>query len=83
MLTLGLLGAVLGLAAPASASHGTGAGGGKVSMQRHVNEYEGQHRLGVAGGPSQWGLPGGKDPELPVTPGLSGGKDPEIPTLPG
>ena len=31
-----------------------------VALTRKVNEYEGQHRLGVAGG---------KDPELPTTPG--------------
>jgi hypothetical protein len=75
VLTLGLLGAVVGLAGPAAAaetsSHGTGAGGGKVSMQRKVNEYEGQHRLSIAGDPSQWGLATGKDPELPVTPTLT------------
>ena len=64
VLTLGLLGAVVGLAGPAAAaelsSHGTGAGGGKVSMQRKVNEYEGQHRRAVAGDPSRWGLAAGK-----------------------
>jgi hypothetical protein len=62
-LALALLGATAGLAAPAHAaesgpaSHGTGAGGGKVSM----------NDLTVAGDPSQWGLTTGKDPELPVS----------------
>ena len=64
VLTLGLLGAVVGLAGPAAAaelsSHGTGAGGGTVSLQRKVNEYEGQHRLAGAGAPSRWGLAAGK-----------------------
>ena len=78
-LALALLGAAAGLATPAHAaeplgtsSHGTGAGGGKVSMQdltRKVNEYEGQHRLAAAGDPSQWGLATGKDPEVPVIDG--------------
>ena len=74
-LALVLLGSLAGMAAPAHAS------AGKVSysdLTRKVNEYEGQHRLAVAGDPSQWGLAGGKDPEIPVTPGLAGGKDPEI-----
>jgi hypothetical protein len=48
-----------------------------------VNEYEGQHRLAVAGDPSQWGLATGKDPELPSTPGVAGGKDPELPGTSG
>ena len=98
-LVLALLGAAAGFAAPVDAaettsSHGTGAGAGKVSMQRKVNEYEGQHRLGVAGDPSQWGVAGGKDPEFPSTPGLTrkvneyegqhrlAGQDPEYPVTP-
>ena len=83
LLALVLLGATAGLAAPASAAH-VGAGGGKVSMQdltRRVNEYEGQHRLGVAGDPSQWGIAGGKDPEFPSTPGVATGKEPEVPVV--
>jgi hypothetical protein len=40
-------------------------------LTRKVNEYEGQHRLAVAGDPSQWGLASGKDPEFPVTPNLT------------
>ena len=62
-LALALLGAAAGLAAPAhaaevgTASHGTGAGGGKVNMNDRT----------VAGDPSQWGLTIGKDPEIPVT----------------
>jgi len=72
---LALLGATAGLAAPAhaaeagTASHGTGAGGGKVSM----------NDLTVAGDPSQWGLTTGKDPEFPTTPGVATGRDPELP----
>jgi hypothetical protein len=69
-----LLAGAAGYAAPAHAagpSPNTGAGGGKVSMQRHVNEYEGQHRLAAAGDPSQWGVAGGKDPDVPVTPTLT------------
>ena len=68
VLTLGLLGAVMGLAVPASAAentppHSNGGGAGKTQQQdltRKVNEYEGQHRLGLAGG---------KDPEIPTLPG--------------
>jgi hypothetical protein len=84
MLALVLLGATAGLAGPASAAGGTGAGAGKVQQQdltRKVNEYEGQHRLSVAGDPSQWGLASGKDPEISTTPGLSG-QDPEYPVTP-
>jgi hypothetical protein len=67
-----LLAGAAGYAAPAHAagpSPNTGAGGGKVSMQRHVNEYEGQHRLagGDAPGPSAGN--GGKVGEVPVITG--------------
>jgi hypothetical protein len=78
-LALALLGTAAGLAGPAAAaesgaaSHGTGAGGGKVSM----------NDLTVAGDPSQWGLTTGKDPELPSTPGVATGKDPELPVSSG
>ena len=70
-LALALLGAAAGLAGPADA-----AAIGKdpeipvTNLTRHVNEYEGQHRLAAAGDPSQWGL-ASKDPELPVTPTLT------------
>jgi hypothetical protein len=39
---------------------------------RHVNAYEGPHRLTVAGDPLQWGVAGsvqiGDDPEDPPVP---------------
>lgn len=85
-----LLAGAAGYAAPAQAagtSPNTGAGGGKVSMQRHVNEYEGQHRLVGYGKDPEFpvtpNLVSGKDPEIPSTPGLAGGKDPEIPVTTG
>jgi hypothetical protein len=104
-LALALLGAAAGLTAPVDAAEptppphagGSGGGAGKVQMQdltRKVNEYEGQHRLGVAGDPSQRGLAGGRDPEFPTTPGLTrkvneyegqhrlAGQDPEYPVTP-
>jgi hypothetical protein len=44
-----------------------------------VNAYEGQHRLAAGGDPSQWGLAGSEDPEVPVTPTVATGKAPELP----
>jgi hypothetical protein len=97
VLAFALLGAAAGLAAPVHA--------GKdpefpvtPNLTRKINEYEGQHRLTVAGDRSQWGVATGKDQEIPVTPNLTrkvneyegqhrlsvaGGKDPEYPTTPG
>jgi hypothetical protein len=81
-LALTLLGAAAVTAGPVAAAAGDPSQWGAVSgkdpefpvtpnLARKVNEYEGQHRLGVAGDPSQWGLAGGKDPEYPTTPGLA------------
>jgi len=67
-LALALLGAAAGLATPAHAAAGDPSQWG---LTRHVNEYEGQHRLAAAGDPSQWGLASGKNPEMPVTPTLT------------
>jgi hypothetical protein len=77
-LALTLLGAAAVTAGPVDAAAGDPSQWGAVSgkdpefpvtpnLTRKVNEYEGQHRLGVAGDPSQWGL-SGQDPEYPVTP---------------
>ena len=83
VLALALLGAAAGLAGPADAAAGSKDPDVPVSptLTRHVNEYEGQHRLTAAGDPSQWGLASGKDPEIPVTPTLAS-KDPELPVTP-
>jgi hypothetical protein len=77
-LALVLLGAAAGLTGPVPAAetsfhHGSGGGGRKVSMQRKVNEYEGQHRLSVAIG---------KGPNVPATPTVATGRDPELPVSP-
>jgi hypothetical protein len=67
-LALAVLAGAAGVATPAHAD------AGKVSysdLTRKVNEYEGQHRLAAAGDPSQWGLAGSKDPEVPVSPTLT------------
>ena len=82
-LALALLGAAAGLAGPADAAAlGTDPELPVTTLTRHVNEYEGQHRLAAAGDPSQWGLASGKDPDVPVSPTLASGKDPEIPVTP-
>ena len=95
VLALALLGAAAGLAGPAdAAASGTDPELPVTTLTRHVNEYEGQHRLAAAGDPSQWGLASGKDPDVPVTPTLTrkvneyegqhrlGSKDPDVPVSP-
>ena len=83
LLALALLGAAAGAAGPVDAAATGKEPELPVSsgLTRKVNEYEGQHRRGacceevpvpvptVAGDPSQRGLAGGKDSEIPVTTG--------------